>query len=83
MSDEIETVAAALAPIRDTLQADGYDIQVDRLNAGTLSVSILAGPDACPDCLVPKPIMETHVLRMVTGAGLRGVRSVRVEYPDD
>lgn len=48
---------SALAQLRSTLAADDYDLAV--ADTGTeVRVSITAGPSACEDCLVPKPLMR-------------------------
>jgi hypothetical protein len=48
---------SALAQLRSTLAADDYDLAVT--DTGTyVRVSITAGPAACEDCLVPKPLMR-------------------------
>ena len=48
---------SALAQLRNTLAADDYDLAVT--GTGTdVRVSITAGPAACEDCLVPKPLMR-------------------------
>lgn len=45
-----------LTELRSSLEADGY--RVDVAEAGDrVEVAISATPDACPDCLVPKPLM--------------------------
>jgi hypothetical protein len=48
----------ALAGLRSTLEADDYRMSI--IESGTsVEVWITAGPDACADCLVPKPIMRS------------------------
>ncbi|MEV4648628.1 hypothetical protein [Saccharopolyspora sp. NPDC049357] len=50
---------SALAQLRSTLAADDYDLAVTGTGTGTdVRVSITAGPAACEDCLVPKPLMR-------------------------
>lgn len=46
----------ALAGLRSTLAADDYAMDVREAGAG-IEVLISAGPEACAECLVPKPIM--------------------------
>jgi hypothetical protein len=48
---------SALTRIKDTLAADDYRLTVAEVGAG-VEVRIAAGPDACDDCLVPKPLMR-------------------------
>lgn len=51
-------VDAALQKFRDVLAADGYQLDWSLSPAGQVTITILAGPDACADCLVPLPVME-------------------------
>jgi hypothetical protein len=55
----------ALSGLRSTLAADDYRMAV--AEAGdTVEVTIIAGPAACDDCLVPKPIMR-NILHAALG----------------
>ncbi|MEU6645572.1 hypothetical protein ABZ863_23895 [Saccharomonospora sp. NPDC046836] len=47
----------ALAKLRATLAADDYELAVSE-SSGGFQVRITAGPDACEDCLVPKPLLR-------------------------
>lgn len=51
-------VDTALAGLRDVLGADGYELRWTVEDGTRLSVEVLAGPDACADCLVPAEIMQ-------------------------
>lgn len=53
------TDQARLAELRTSLQADGYDLAVTESVDGGYAVDILAGPDACADCLAPEPLMRS------------------------
>ncbi|SFS79319.1 hypothetical protein [Saccharopolyspora flava] len=55
----------ALEQLRGTLAADDYDLAVTDTDAG-VRVRITAGPEACEDCLVPKPLMR-GVLQQALG----------------
>jgi hypothetical protein len=48
---------SALAQLRSTLAADDYAIEVDQ-DGEAVTARITAGPSACEDCLVPKPLMR-------------------------
>ena len=56
---------SALAGLRSTLEADNYRMSVTESGDG-VEVTITAGPDACADCLVPKPIMR-NILHAALG----------------
>lgn len=55
----------ALAGLRSTLEADNYSMAVSE-SGSSVEVTITAGPDACDDCLVPKPIMR-NILHAALG----------------
>lgn len=67
-----------LQTIRSTLEADGYQIDVSE-DGDRLDVRISATPEACEDCLVPKPL-----LRSMLGDSL-GVpeQSIDLSYPGE
>jgi hypothetical protein len=46
-----------LQAIQASLEADGYIMDVSE-DGGRLDVRISATPEACEDCLVPKPLMR-------------------------
>jgi len=48
---------SALAKIRRSLQAEDYQLQLT-MGEASVFVSIVAGPSACADCLVPKDLMR-------------------------
>jgi hypothetical protein len=53
------TLDGALSKFRDMLASDGYDLSWSLTDQEKVVVQIEAGPDACADCLVPLPIMES------------------------
>jgi hypothetical protein len=69
---------AQLDQLKQTLQADDYRLDVD-VQGDRADVSIVAGPDACEECLVPKPLMQS-MLAPVLGIEPAGIR---LTYPAD
>ncbi|WP_219412409.1 hypothetical protein [Pseudonocardia nigra] len=69
---------SALDGLRSTLAADDYRLTVTETGTG-VEARITAGPDACPDCLVPKPIMRS-VLTSALGVPEKDIVLV---YPAD
>jgi hypothetical protein len=69
---------AQLEQLKQTLQADDYRLDVD-VHGDSADVAIVAGPDACEECLVPKPLMQSML------APVLGVQpdSIRLVYPTD
>ena len=58
MSDNApQDLTDALQQLRDVLTGDGYDLDWALNERNQVSVKVIAGPDACADCLVPQPIM--------------------------
>jgi hypothetical protein len=47
----------ALQQLRDVLTGDGYDADWALRAGNQVAVKVVAGPDACADCLVPQPVM--------------------------
>jgi hypothetical protein len=64
------TVDAALADLRAMLQADGFELQWEQ-QADAVEVRIAAGPEACDECLVPRPMLETMIGDALSSAGAR------------
>jgi len=79
MSAAIRTVEEALAGLRTGVRADGYDLQVESVDDGVARVRVVAGPDACEECLVPKAIMTGTIRRSLRG--VPEVTSVLLRYP--
>lgn len=69
---------AGLEEFRKSLAADGYRLDVD-VSADSADVRIVAGPDACDDCLVSKPVMRT-MLAPVLGVP---ADDIDLRYPTD
>jgi hypothetical protein len=78
-----ETFGIALRPISQALESDGYNVAVE-LDGGEVTVRVSAGPDACAECLVPKPLMRELVLQALGDAGI-GIAAdeVKLAYPGD
>ncbi len=70
-----------LVGVRDTLQADGYELRVDRLEGDLLRLSVIAGEGACEECLVPKDILAMMVQQSLLSRP--EVRRIELRYPDD
>jgi hypothetical protein len=51
----------ALRQIRDMLSADDYSLTWSIDERNRLDVRIVAGPDACAECLVPMPVMKAII----------------------
>lgn len=69
---------AGLRTLRTALEADGYLLDVSE-EAGRLDARVSAGPEACEDCLVPKPVMIA-MLRQALGVP---EQSIDLRYPGE
>lgn len=72
---------AALQPMAAILEADGYRLAVTGAEGAPVLLEVVAGPDACADCLVPKEVFESIALDHLARAGLRPALEIR--YPSD
>ena len=76
-------VSAALAPLKASMVLDGYDLTVS-MGAGEVVVAVSAGPQACADCLVPKPIFQALVTQAIRSADCTNiVPEFSIAYPAD
>lgn len=77
----VEDVSVAVEPLASMLGADGYEL-VTAVADGLLRVAVVAGPDACPTCLVPIDLFESMVRERLRSAGLDpALGSLTIEYP--
>jgi hypothetical protein len=67
-----------LAQVRATLVADGFDLEVDH-GGSRVTVRIVASVEACPDCLVPKPLLRS-MLQPILGVD---ADAIDLTYPSD
>jgi hypothetical protein len=76
---DLTAASRSLAGIRGMLAADGYEMSLRALGTDTLADDILAGPDACAECLVPKNIMS-GIVRDALGSSTP-VAHIQLSYP--
>jgi hypothetical protein len=56
--DNAAVLDSALQGFRDMLAADGYELNWSVTSQDKVRIQIVAGADACADCLVPLPVIE-------------------------
>jgi hypothetical protein len=71
---------AALAPMSDMLAADGYRLALSTPDDGRLRVEVVAGPDACEECLVPQDIFKAIAQKYLSEKGL--TPELELVYPE-
>jgi hypothetical protein len=74
----IETIEAALRPIRNSLQVDGFDLKVEGVEDGVVSLVVLAGPEACLECLIPEEHLKLRIEDRLKGLA----RTVHLRFPE-
>lgn len=74
-----EPIQQALMPLISSLRSDGYDAIVEQ-KPGLVLFRIVAGPEACADCLSPRSVLEPMILRQLRREGFQD--QVQVEYPE-
>lgn len=77
----VETVQRALTRVREALVADGYDLEVQGIEAGRVRLAISAGPQACADCLVPKDLMQQMIAQALRDCS--PVVGIELRYPGE
>jgi Fe-S cluster biogenesis protein NfuA len=74
----IEAIETALQPIRNSLQVDGFDLKIEGVNDGVVSLVVFAGPEACLECLIPEEHFKLRIEDKLKGL----IRGVRLRYPE-
>ncbi|NUU25777.1 MAG: hypothetical protein HOV68_30370 [Streptomycetaceae bacterium] len=77
-----DAVTAALAPLAGGLAADDYRLDIDRTGDFAVTLTVVAGPEACADCLVPQDITRRMAEQRLAGMHRADWR-VDVRYPKD
>jgi len=74
-------VQSAVEVTRTMLAQDGYDVRLERASPGELHLAIIAGPEACEECLVPKEILS-GIIEANLPPEMAGTR-VLLTYPSE
>jgi hypothetical protein len=77
----VKEAEQSLGDLREGLVQDGYDFQLSMGADSVLEVALVAQPDACAECLVPKEVMVT-ILESSLPETVRS-RGWRLAYPSD
>lgn len=78
---DLNAVGAALKPTREGLEAAGFTLSLAE-SAGRVQLVVVAGPEACEDCLVPKPLFRQMANDEILEAGI-GPVDLDIVYPID
>ncbi len=77
-----ERAVSALGPFSSGLAADGYSLEVTPAGDGRLVVEIVAGPDACEDCLIPREMFSGMLSSRLSSEGVQ-FSDLALIYPGD
>jgi hypothetical protein len=76
-----EEITAALRPIGEGLEQDGYALAV-AVRDTDVALRIVARPEACEECLVPKALMTALAFQALGDAGIAPAR-LEIAYPGE
>ena len=76
-------IAEALTSLRTMLEADGYGLELSEDGPAALVARIVAGPDACEDCLVAKEMMRRYFEDALKPVCELGLPDIRLVYPGE
>lgn len=79
---DIEAAETALTPFSSGLAADGYTMEVSQSGSGGLRLEIVAGSDACEECLIPKEMFVGMLAARLNSEGVE-FSDLSLVYPDD
>ena len=78
MKEQIDT---AIELLRAMLQADGYELET-AVDGARFKFTVVAGPEACADCLVPQELFKSIAADALVKASLGfGEDDIDVAYP--
>lgn len=81
-TDGAGDIDAALEPMRQQLNADGYGLRTQITPNQVLEVEVVAEEGACEECLIPKDLFGTMLGDQLGEAGAT-FADIRVSYPTD
>lgn len=70
-SDQAHEVASLISHFASTLERDGYSLEwtLDQ-SSRSIDARVIAGPNACEECLVPKQLMIYMLESSLDGSGI-------------
>ena len=76
-------VQTALESMKTMLAADGYELDI-AVDGESIALDVRATPDACAECLVPKPLLATMVVNlMAKGSVSVDPSQLSIRYPTE
>ena len=78
---DLNAMSAALEPTRKGLEAAGFSLSLAE-HDGRLRLTVVAGENACEDCLVPKSLFRQMATDEICDAGMEPAE-LEIVYPLD
>jgi hypothetical protein len=75
-----DKVMETLAALRESLQADGADLQVKSMSDDDLVLEIVVSDETCMDCLLPESVIQRIIQKKLDDQGL-AFNNFRLIYP--
>lgn len=77
---QLDTLRAALQPLRESLQLDGADIELIGVQGGTAELTLDVSNASCAECVLPRESLESVVVVALRKADPR-IAAARVRDP--
>lgn len=65
MSSAQAALEAVIEQFRPGFQSDGADLRLDSFAEGVAHVSLIYGPNACVECVLPPDALAEHLLALI------------------
>jgi hypothetical protein len=76
-------VTASLEPMTAMLGSDGYGLDIS-VASDRIGLTVVAGPDACKECLVPKEVFASTAVQMLAKSNIEvDPDAIDIVYPAD
>lgn len=78
--EQVAQVRTAIEPLRQSLQLDGADIAVVRVDGSTAEFVLDLSNASCKECVLPKDMLEQALLLTIRKS-VSGIAAVTVQDP--
>jgi Fe-S cluster biogenesis protein NfuA len=67
MTQAVEEVEEALAPLQQAFVADGANLTVRTVSDGTATIELITDENTCMECIVPPPTLVAILSKALVG----------------
>ena len=79
----VKEVAASLEEMTAMLGSDGYGLDIS-VASDRIGLTVVPGPDACKECLVPKDLLASIAMQMLAKSNIEvDPDAIDIVYPAD